>query len=151
LPLHTKAVSRTPLHFELLDIRNQPLYEGIATPTLHRIREHLNRQQQVLVFINRRGFSPVLLCHQCGWMADCQACDAHLTLHRSANQLSCHHCGRIQSISSQCGKCHSRELVPVGAGTQRIYDYLASQFPDTHVLRIDRDEIQKKTRASCTS
>jgi primosomal protein N' (replication factor Y) len=144
LLLREKAISRTPLHFELLDIRNQPLHEGIATPTLHLIREHLQRQQQVLVFINRRGFSPVLLCHQCGWMADCRACDAHLTLHRAAGQLSCHHCGRVQPIPTQCGKCHSRELVPVGAGTQRIHDYLSGQFPDTQILRIDRDEVQKK-------
>lgn len=144
LSLTQKAVSRVPLRYQLLDIRNETLHEGLASQTVTLIREHLERQHQVLVFINRRGFSPVLLCHQCGWMADCRACDSHLTVHRTSGKLACHHCGLIQSIPSRCKKCNSSELVPIGAGTQRIYDYLATQFPDTSILRIDRDEIQKK-------
>ncbi len=144
LPLKEKAVSQVPLHYQILDIRNETLHEGLASQTLHIIREHLARQHQVLVFINRRGFSPVLLCHQCGWMADCRACDSHLTLHRSSGKLACHHCGLIQTIPNRCNQCHSPELVPIGAGTQRIYDYLATQFPNTSLLRIDRDETQKK-------
>lgn len=142
--LTQKAVSRDPLRYQLLDIRNEPLHEGFAVQTIHLIREHLQRQHQVLVFINRRGFSPVMLCRQCGWMADCRACDSHLTVHRKAGQLVCHHCGKMQAIPKHCGKCQSNELVPVGSGTQRIYEYLTTQFPETNTLRIDRDEVSKK-------
>ena len=144
LQLSQKAVSRVPLRYQLLDIRNETLQEGLASQTLTIIREHLERKHQVLVFINRRGFSPILLCHQCGWMADCRACDSHLTVHRTSGKLACHHCGLIQNMPRQCSKCKGTELIPIGAGTQRIYDYLAIQFPHTSMLRIDRDEVQKK-------
>lgn len=144
LQLSQKAVSRIPLRYQLLDIRNETLHEGLASQTLGIIREHLERKHQVLVFINRRGFSPILLCHQCGWMADCRACDSHLTVHRSLGKLACHHCGLIQTMPRQCHKCKGAELIPIGAGTQRIYDYLATLFPQTSMLRIDRDEVQKK-------
>ncbi len=144
LQLTQKAVSQVPLRYQLLDIRNQVLDEGLAPQTITLIREHLERKHQVLVFINRRGFSPVLLCHQCGWMADCRACDSHLTVHRTSEKLVCHHCGLVQSIPRHCKKCSSSELVPIGAGTQRIFNALSAQFPTTHILRIDRDEIQKK-------
>lgn len=139
-----KAVSRDPLRYQLLDIRNETLHEGFAIQTINLIRQHLEQQHQVLVFINRRGFSPVMLCRQCGWMADCRACDSHLTVHRKAGQLVCHHCGKMQAIPTCCGKCGSFELVPVGSGTQRIYEYLMTRFPETSILRIDRDEVTKK-------
>ena len=144
LPLNQKAMASTPLHYQILDIRNQVLQHGLASPTLAAINEHLQQQNQVLVFINRRGFSPVLLCHQCGWMADCRACDSHLTLHRGIPRLICHHCGLTQSVPKQCQSCHGRELLPVGIGTQRVYDYLATQFPDIAIIRVDRDEVSKK-------
>ena len=144
LRLNQKALNSPPLHYQILDIRNQVLQHGLASTTLATIKEHLDQQNQVLVFINRRGFAPVLLCHQCGWMADCRACDSHLTLHRSMGKLICHHCGLVQSIPQGCKSCHSSELLPVGAGTQRIHEYLSAQFPTTSVLRIDRDEIRKK-------
>jgi primosomal protein N' (replication factor Y) len=144
LRLNHKAMVSTPLHYQLIDIRNQFLQQGIAESVLQTITTHLEQHNQVLVFINRRGFAPVLLCHQCGWMADCTACDSHLTLHRSVGQLICHHCGLTQSIPIQCKACKSRDLVPVGLGTQRVYDYLSSQFPKTEVLRIDRDAINTK-------
>ena len=144
LTLTQKALTNTPIHYQLLDIRNQVLKEGLAPATLATIKEHLQQHNQVLVFINRRGFAPVLLCHQCGWMADCRACDSHLTLHRSTHRLICHHCGLIQPIPSHCKTCHGRELLPIGVGTQRIYDYLATQFPEHAMIRIDRDEVGKK-------
>lgn len=144
LRLTQKALSSTPLHYQILDIRNQILQHGIAQPTLNIIKSHLDENNQVLVFINRRGFSPVLLCHQCGWMADCRSCDAHLTLHRRQGRLVCHHCGLTQGIPAQCNRCQSRELLPVGAGTQRIHEFLSTQFPNTTLLRVDRDEVRKK-------
>ena len=144
LPLNQKAMTSAPLHYQIMDIRNQVLDHGIAKPTLAIIKEHLEQNNQVLVFINRRGFSPVLLCHQCGWMADCKACDSHLTLHRDIHRLICHHCGRTHTVPKTCHACHGRELLPIGVGTQRVYDYLAQQYPTTSIIRIDRDEVSKK-------
>lgn len=144
LRLNQKALNQSPLHIQITDLRNVPLNDGLADSTLKTMAAHLNEGNQVLVFINRRGYAPVLLCHQCGWMADCRACDSHLTLHRQRQQLLCHHCGLSQAIPSACKQCKSRELVPVGVGTQRLYDYLSQHFPTTRVLRIDRDEVRKK-------
>jgi primosomal protein N' (replication factor Y) len=144
LALNQKALNSTPLHYHILDIRNQQLQHGLASTTVSMIDRHLQQQNQVLVFINRRGFAPVLLCHQCGWMADCRACDSHLTLHRSIRRLICHHCGLTTPVMTQCHTCRGNDLQPIGAGTQRIYDFLATQFPQTVLLRVDRDEVQKK-------
>lgn len=144
LKLDYKALSTNALHYQLIDLRAQPLYHGLTNSALQAIQKHLAQDNQVLVFINRRGFAPVLLCHQCGWMADCRACDSHLTLHKQNDQLICHHCGLIQRPPSVCTQCNSKELVPVGSGTQRIHEYLTAYFPQTKVLRIDRDETRKK-------
>ena len=144
LRLRQKALDSKPLQYQILDVRNQSLENGLAFASLATIKEHLDLKNQVLVFINRRGFAPVLLCHQCGWMADCRACDAHLTMHRSLGRLVCHHCGLEQAIPTHCHSCQSRELMPVGTGTQRVHEYLCIKFPNTSILRIDRDEVRKK-------
>ncbi|KTC86956.1 primosomal protein N' [Legionella brunensis] len=144
LRLNQRALTTSPLHYQIIDIRNTPLQQGLAPQTLKIIAEHLQQNNQVMVFINRRGFAPVLLCHHCGWMADCTACDSHLTLHRQLGRLICHHCGRTTSIPSRCKACQNTELLPIGAGTQRIHEYLSQYFPNTKLLRIDRDEVQKK-------
>ena len=107
------------------------------------IEKTLSNHQQVLIFINRRGYAPVLLCHQCGWISDCSACDSHLTLHQHQH-LICHHCGLTTKQPKQCPKCSSNELVPVGSGTQRIQQALIEHFPNVPVTRIDRDEIRTK-------
>jgi primosomal protein N' (replication factor Y) (superfamily II helicase) len=144
LRLNQKALSSAPLHYTIVDLRNQKLQQGLASITIATIRQHLKQQNQVLVFINRRGFSPVLLCHQCGWMADCHRCDSHLTLHHSVRRLLCHHCGCTKELPDTCPSCKSGELLPVGVGTQRVHDYLSKQFPDHVCVRIDRDEVRKK-------
>lgn len=144
LRLQNRAAAANPVHYQILDIRNQPLQEGLALPCLQAIEQHLQNKNQVLIFINRRGFSPVLLCHQCGWMADCNACDSHLTVHKRKGVVVCHHCGLQQSIPHGCPKCHSRELIPVGLGTQRIHQFLIERFPKTQCARIDRDEVSGK-------
>lgn len=146
LELKSKALSSTPLHYVIMDIRHQVLEEGLAAATLSMIDEHLQQNNQVLVFINRRGFAPVLLCHACGWMADCSACDSHLTLHRRQNRLICHHCGLTKTMLKECGVCASSELLPVGSGTQRIYEVLHAKWPTTEILRIDRDVVSKKNQ-----
>ncbi len=143
LCLTQKAENQTPLHYELIDLRRLKLTDGLAAPTLKVIEKHVDAGNQALVFINRRGFSPVLLCHECGWMADCRACDSHLTLHRKKKQLICHHCGLKKPISTHCETCQSDDLVPVGSGTQRIHEYLSAQFPNTQIARIDKDEVKQ--------
>lgn len=143
LYLTQKAENQIPLHYQVVDLRQQKLQEGLAKPTLQAIAKHVSAGKQVLIFINRRGFSPVLLCHACSWMANCRACDSHLTLHRKKNQLICHHCGLKRSIPKRCECCDSDDLVPVGSGTQRVHEYLSNQFPDTQIVRIDRDEIRQ--------
>ncbi len=144
LQLQQKAVSQTPLHYHIVDIRNQKLQQGLSTTALHLIDEQLQQGNQVLVFINRRGYSPVLLCHHCGWMADCKACDTHFTLHREDKRLICHHCGISRPMLAFCPQCKGGELVPVGAGTQRIDAYLQTYFPHTSVIRVDRDTVSRK-------
>ena len=144
LRLNQKALTSAPLHYQILDVRNQVLKHGLANQTVATIRQHLQQNNQVLVFINRRGFAPVLICNQCGWMADCHACDSHLTVHRSTHRLVCHHCGLTQSTPKQCPTCQCNHLTPVGVGTQRVHDYLKIQFPETVMVRIDRDEVSKK-------
>ena len=142
--LNEKALNTFPLHYQIVDLRSQNLVHGLATATYVKIERHLAQNHQVMIFINRRGFSPVLLCHGCGWKANCPHCDACLTVHRSANQLLCHHCGYHQSQMSTCPACQGHELIFMGTGTQRIEEGLAKIFPSTHILRIDRDTIQHK-------
>lgn len=144
LRLNQKALNSRALHFQLIDLRSINLQHGLAAATLTQIANHLQQGNQVLVFINRRGFAPVLLCHHCGWIADCQSCDSHLTLHRQLGRLLCHHCGKTQGVPTSCKSCANKELLPIGAGTQRIHEYLQQQFPDYQLLRIDRDEVRKK-------
>lgn len=143
LELTQKAESQTPLRYNIIDLRQQKLSDGLAEPTLKTIKKHIDQGNQALVFINRRGFSPVLLCHECGWMADCKACDSHLTLHRQSNRLICHHCGLKIPVSIYCDTCKSKDLVPVGSGTQRVHEYLCEYFPNIQVDRVDRDEIRQ--------
>jgi primosomal protein N' (replication factor Y) len=144
LRLTQKAESQDPLHYTLIDMRAKKINNGLCQESIKTIQQHLNKNNQVLVFINRRGYAPVVLCHQCGFMADCKACDSHLTLHKSKEQMICHHCGLYQKIPTLCPKCQSTELIPIGAGTQRVHDYLQTCFPNYSVLRIDRDETKNK-------
>ncbi len=144
LRLNHKALSTNPLHYQLIDLRAQTLKEGLSSVTLKIIEEHLQNNNQVLVFINRRGFAPILFCHSCGWMADCRACDSHLTLHKQLGQMICHHCGWTQAPPKRCMRCQNTEFIPVGAGTQRIHEYLTRCFSERKILRVDSDEVRKK-------
>lgn len=132
----------------LLDIRNQPMVDGIAESVLPEVEDCLSRGEQALIFINRRGFAPSLICHDCGWVSQCHACDARLTIHLGARHLRCHHCQSIEPIPNQCPDCQSNELVYTGAGTERIEKSLQQQFPDTALYRIDRDTTSNKNAMS---
>lgn len=144
LRLTQRAGNAQPPSCQALDIRSRPLEGGISRPLLTLMGEHLQRGNQVLVFINRRGFAPTLMCHDCGWMAECRRCDARMTLHQSPPQLNCHHCGSQRPVERCCPKCQSPELRPIGAGTERTEEQLIASFPDFPVLRIDRDTMGRK-------
>lgn len=130
--------------FEVIDLKVVPKKDGLSTPLINAIQNQLEKNQQVLVFINRRGYAPVFMCTECSWQADCPHCDAHLTLHyHPRTQLQCHHCGYQQNLPQHCPECHSTELKPIGNGTARIEETLHQLFPDYPILRVDRDTTGK--------
>lgn len=144
LTLRQRAGQAKTPSFQLLDLKVETKQHGIATKLLQAIEKELKKQQQVLVFINRRGYSPVLMCTACGWQADCPHCDAHLTLHyQPIYQLQCHHCNYIQAVPAQCPTCNASELKPIGNGTARVEETLKELFPDYPILRVDRDTTSK--------
>lgn len=144
LRLTQRAKTKKNNHFSIIDLRNKTLTDGLCEPTLTKIASVLHEKKQVLVFINRRGYSPVLICHQCAWIADCPRCTAHLTVHFQKKVMQCHHCDYKRPLPNTCEHCASMDLVPVGAGTERITQYLTTRFPDAKVLRIDKDSTRKK-------
>ncbi|TVP53944.1 MAG: primosomal protein N', partial [Halomonadaceae bacterium] len=129
---------------QLLDIRSRTLQGGLAPPLLDALKATIAAGEQALLFINRRGYAPVIMCYDCGTLHECPRCDARLTYHRRDNCLRCHHCGFQQGIPKACGKCGSNNLHPVGLGTERTETVLEQLFPDTPVLRIDRDTTSKR-------
>lgn len=144
LQLTQRAGDAVPPVMSLLDIRRRKLVEGMSDRLLSAISEHLERGGQALVFINRRGFAPTLLCNDCGAAADCRRCDAHMTVHVRQNRLRCHHCGSERPLPSVCDSCGSAQLDRVGFGTERITEALQEAFPDTCIARIDRDSTRRK-------
>ncbi len=130
--------------YHIIDLRNQKLIAGLAPLLLKNIRQHLDNNGQVLLFLNRRGFAPVLICNACGWVASCKRCDAKLILHQYPPLLQCHHCGSASAIINQCGNCESQKLAPIGQGTQRLEQTLTEHFPDVGIVRIDRDSTRRK-------
>ncbi len=129
---------------EILDMRRQPLTEGLSRPLLERIRTHLARDEQVLLFLNRRGFAPVLFCHECGWLSQCQHCDARMTLHLRQRRLICHHCGDSRPVDVACPACGSVDLRALGHGTERLEAALRREFPDIGIARMDRDSTRRR-------
>lgn len=127
-----------------LDIRGQRLQDGLAPAAYTAIDQALAAGGQVLVFLNRRGYAPVLLCHDCGWQADCPRCDAKPTLHQSPTRLHCHHCGHERRPPVSCPDCGSTDLRPMGVGTERLDETLTERYPQLPVLRIDRDSTRRK-------
>ena len=134
----------TPARYQVINIRDRALTDGFAGELLDAVAAHLARGDQVLVFLNRRGFSPVLLCRHCGFIAHCRRCDARMTLHAGLRLLICHHCASQTQVPRQCPQCAGEDLIPLGAGTQRIEAALTALFPDYPVLRIDRDSTRRK-------
>lgn len=128
----------------LLDIRSRPLQSGLSQPLIDAIKHQLKEKKQVLIFLNRRGFAPTLMCHTCGWMATCKRCDARMTIHRQPEHLHCHHCGSQQAINQSCPQCKKLELLMLGLGTEQIEEALKNILPHTPIFRIDRDSTRRK-------
>ena len=148
LDLKQRAGQAKPPSMELLDIRQQPLTEGLAVELINRMSYHLGQGNQVMVFLNRRGYAPSMICHDCGAVIDCPHCDAHMTLHRQPPHIHCHHCDYQQAIPWQCPDCQSNKLQPAGQGTERTEQALNNLFPGFNVLRVDRDSTRKKEALS---
>lgn len=144
LDLPERAGSATHPGVEVVDLRGRPMTGALSTPMLKAIQLALERSQQCLLFLNRRGFSPVLMCHGCGWIAQCGRCGVPMTYHKQRNILLCHHCGRSADPVSDCPECGAAELFRIGHGTQRLEETLMQQFPGARVLRIDRDTTRRK-------
>jgi primosomal protein N' (replication factor Y) len=122
----------------LVDLRRHASDQGLSTPAMLAMAQHLKAGGQVIVFLNRRGYAPCLFCNSCGWVAPCARCDARMTLHRLAQQLRCHHCGAHSAVPKTCASC-GRELNPVGQGTERVEETLSRLFPEAPLARLDRD------------
>ena len=128
----------------MLDLATEPVQHGIAERLLGAIEARLARKEQSLVFINRRGYAPVLACPACGWAAGCERCTAHLVLHATDRRLRCHHCGAEDPVPRACPVCGNVDLQPMGRGTQRVEETLAARFPGARVVRIDRDTARRR-------
>ncbi len=129
---------------QLVDLRRQKAHDGLSPRLVEAIRTRLEKGEQSLLFLNRRGFAPAWMCHDCGWVAPCQRCDARLTFHQRSEKLICHHCGAEQAIPETCPACAGTELRALGAGTERVEQALAKFFPAARTERIDRDSTRAK-------
>jgi primosomal protein N' (replication factor Y) len=137
--------SRLP-EVRLVDARFDPAVDGLSAALAEGLAARLARNEQSLVFLNRRGYAPVLACGGCGWIGGCTRCAAHLVLHTADRRLRCHHCGLEAAIPRHCPVCGNVDLAPFGRGTQRIEETLAARFPAARVLRIDSDSTRAKGR-----
>ena len=136
------GVARHP-SMRLLDIRARPLVEGMSDLLLDAVKRHLAADGQVLLFLNRRGYAPIFMCHDCGTPEACKRCDARMTLH-GTKRLVCHHCGAERPVPATCGHCGSTAFGAIGQGTERIEQALMELFPDAGVARVDRDSTRRK-------
>ncbi len=132
---------------KLIDTGKEPCREGVTGSLLSALKLRLERSEQSLLFINRRGYSPALVCQQCAWMPECPHCAARLIFHKSDGRMRCHHCGYQSRIPPHCGSCGSAALVPAGQGTQRIESLIEQSFPGVRIARVDRDSTRARGAA----
>jgi primosomal protein N' (replication factor Y) len=151
LDLPERAVSgaRLPV-VRLVDLQRETPEHGLAPSLLAAIGDRLAKQEQSLVFINRRGYAPVLACEACGWTAGCERCTVRMVVHAVGQRLRCHHCGAESPIPRACPTCGNVDLKPMGRGTQRVEETLAAKFPAARILRIDRDSARRRDQLALT-
>jgi primosomal protein N' (replication factor Y) len=144
LSLRRRVQARAPSPVHVLDLRGLQLAHGLSPALLDALDACIARGEQALVFKNRRGYAPVLLCHACGWHASCPRCEKALTLYRGRRQLLCHHCGHTERAPDACPHCDAAALIPQGHGTERLEESLTARYPDVPVLRVDRDSTRRR-------
>ncbi len=144
LMLLNRAGDALPPRLDILDIRSVHLDAGMSATLLRMVGEEIQAGNQALIFLNRRGYAPLLACYDCGWIAECRRCDARLTYHMGNGVLWCHHCGSQRRVDSSCPECNSEKVRPLGQGTERLEQVLAARFPTTGIVRIDRDSTRSK-------
>lgn len=145
LNLNHRAVAQSALpNIRCVDTIKQESTNGLTPVLVHAMRERLEKGEQSLLFINRRGYSPVLLCNACHWIAPCMRCSSRLVVHLKQGRLRCHHCGHEQKIVRQCPSCGNADLHPTGHGTQRLEETLKQLFPSARIQRVDRDSTSRK-------
>jgi len=144
LRLSRRAGKAQKPRMQLLDVRSQRLQGSLSPVLLQALDDTLSQGRQAMVFLNRRGFAPVLTCYSCGWLSDCPRCDARQTVHYRHRKLVCHHCGNERPLPDHCPSCGSPELHPLGQGTEQLEQVLQQQFPDHPLVRIDRDSTSAK-------
>lgn len=149
LQLSQRAVAESLPAVRTIDTRREKLQDGLSQALLDGIRTRLARGEQSLVFLNRRGYAPVLACPACGWISHCRRCAANLVLHLADKRMRCHHCGLEGTVPRVCPDCGNLDIHPFGRGTQRVEQALAQHFTDARILRVDRDSADspKKWRA----
>ncbi len=143
LRLPRRAGRASPPSIHLVDLSRHASNEGLSEPLAAAIDSHLEDGGQALVFLNRRGFAPTLICSNCGYVAECSRCDSRMTIHLKRGELRCHHCGASRPIDERCPEC-TGNMRPLGEGTERLEQALAIRFPGRHILRIDSDSMQQK-------
>jgi primosomal protein N' (replication factor Y) len=144
LHLTQRAGNAKPPASSLVNLAGLHLQAGLSPQLIELMGKHLEKGNQVILFLNRRGYAPVLMCHECGWLVKCGRCDAFYTYHKSANYLHCHHCASTLPIPRQCNDCGSTQLISTGVGTQQLEETLSTLFPEYPTVRIDRDNTRKK-------
>ncbi len=145
LRLNQRAVAQATLpSLRLINTNQVLMQEGLSPQLLTALEQRLQRGEQSLLFINRRGYAPVLMCTACGWLSACPHCSGKLVLHLPDRRLRCHHCGLQQRVPSGCPSCGNPDLQPVGIGTQRVEAMLNERFPQARILRVDRDSTRNK-------
>ena len=142
--LPTRASGAKPPEIRFINLRNEPVSGAVSKTLLDEVAITLEKNNQVLLFLNRRGYAPVILCHSCGWYAECGHCSVKMTYHKDKNRLICHHCDARRVLPARCPNCDEAELIEVGHGTQRLDQTLTEHFPDARILRIDRDSTRRK-------
>ena len=144
LELRHRAGNTAQPVVSVIDLRNLVLEGALSRPLVTAIESELAAGRQAMLFLNRRGYAPALMCHHCAWLARCERCDRNMTFHKSDQRLSCHHCQGSTRIVHECPECQNTDLVEVGHGTERLEETLARLFPDARIARVDRDTTRRK-------
>ena len=144
LVLSKRATESSVPDVKLIDMRSKTSIDGLSNELIETMKIELEKKHQILLFLNRRGYAPTILCQNCGWVADCPRCDARMTFHKHKNTLKCHHCLYEQKTPEQCPQCGENKFLWLGEGTQRIENRLREIFPEVAITRIDRDSTSKK-------